>query len=141
MSNFDLILQTTLTPIALISGIGLLLLSMVNRYNHALDRTRQLLKEREEKKGVEVEKINQSIKLIYGRCRVIKNSILCLVSSVVFSGLLVFITALEGFTGASLSNIKGFLLLLSVGLVVLSTLLFVVDVLYSLNALRNEIET
>ena len=47
MSEFDPILQATLTPVALISGVGLLLLSMVNRYNHALDRTRQLLKERQ----------------------------------------------------------------------------------------------
>jgi hypothetical protein len=40
MSDFDQILRATLTSVALISGVGLLLLSMVNRFNHALDRTR-----------------------------------------------------------------------------------------------------
>ncbi len=141
MSDFDLILQTTLTPIALISGVGLILLSMVNRYNHAIDRIRELLKEKGVKGRIEAKKVDQEIQIIYGRCKILKNAIFCLSSSIVGSGLIVFFTALQGLTGFALDGARGFLLILSVGLVVVSTILFVVDILYSLAAIKNEVET
>src|SRR5262245_41198749 len=36
------LLQTSISPIALISGVGLLLLSMTNRLSHVIDRSRAL---------------------------------------------------------------------------------------------------
>ncbi|HEX3037169.1 MAG TPA: DUF2721 domain-containing protein [Thermodesulfobacteriota bacterium] len=119
----------------------MILLSMVSRYNHAIDRTRELLKEKEMKRGIEAEKIDQSIQIIYGRCKMLKNAIFCLSSSIVGSGLIVFFTALQGLTGFALDGVRGFLLILSVGLVVVSTILFVIDILYSLAAIKNEVET
>ena len=56
------------------------------------------------------------------------------------SGFIVFFTALQGLTGFALDGARGFLLILSVGLVV-STILFVMDILYSLAAIKNEVET
>jgi len=141
MSDFDRILQATLTPVALISGVGLLLLSMVNRYNHALDRTRQLLKDRQRDPEGKRTTIEQSIQIIYTRCKVMKNAILCMTSSILFSGSIIFTTTLEGLFGVVLDTIKGVFLLLSVGLVVAATMLFVVEVIYSLHAIRIDIET
>jgi len=141
MSDFDRILQATLTPVALISGVGLLLLSMVNRYNHALDRTRQLLKDRQRDPEGKRTTIEQSIQIIYTRCKVMKNAILCMTSSIFFSGSIIFTTTLEGLFGVVLGTVKGVFLLLSVGLVVAATMLFVVEVIYSLHAIRIDIET
>ncbi len=45
-AEFEGVLRAALTPVALISGVGLLLLSMINRYHHALNRVRQLMAER-----------------------------------------------------------------------------------------------
>jgi uncharacterized protein DUF2721 len=140
MSEFDPILQATLTPVALISGVGLLLLSMVNRYNHALDRTRQLLKERQQKHDGKRTTLEQSIQILYARCKIMKNAILCTTISIFFSGSIIFLTALEGLMGIVCSTVKGIFLLLSVGLIVGATVLFVVDVLYSLHAIRIDIE-
>ena len=140
MPDFGPILQATLTPVALISGVGLLLLSMVNRYNHAIDRIRQLLKERATRPANEHAKLNRAIEVIYGRCRVMKNAILCVGSSIVSTGAIVFATALEGFAGVDLPTVKGILLLVSVGLIVVAAILFVVEITYSLHALRLDLE-
>jgi hypothetical protein len=140
MSDFDPILQATLTPVALISGVGLLLLSMVNRYNHALDRTRQLLKERRCKHEGKSTTLEQSIQILFARCNIMKNAILCTTISIFFSGSIIFLTTLEGLLGVVFSTIKGVFLLLSVGLIVAATVLFVVDVVYSLHAIRIDIE-
>ena len=40
---FDAVVSNALTPITLISGVGLVMLCMTNRYNHTVDRIRQLL--------------------------------------------------------------------------------------------------
>lgn len=141
MADFHLTLQATLTPVALISGVGLFLLSMVNRYNHALDRTRLLLKDRHIEQDGERAKIERAIRVLYARCKIMKNAILCVTSSIFFSGFIVLITALEGFTGIVLSSIKGSLLLCSVVLVLVGAGFFIIDIFYSLHALRIDIET
>lgn len=139
LSDFQPILQATLTPIALISGVGLLLLSMVNRYNHAIDRVRQLLKERPARSIEELPTVEASIAVIFRRCRVMRNAILCVASSIVSSGAIVFVTAVEGFAGFDAYVFKALLLIVSIGLVVVAAILFVVEVTYSLHALEMEL--
>jgi len=69
-----------------------------------------------------------------------KNAILCTTISIFFSGSMIFLTALEGLIGVSFTAVKSLFLLFSVGLIVAATVLFVVDVLYSLHAIRIDIE-
>lgn len=138
MSDFSQLLQATLTPVALISGVGLLLLSMTNRYNHAIDRIRYLLKEKQQRPTADWHKVDQSIVIIFNRCKVMRKAILCVACSIVSSGAMVFATALEGLLPLQLGWIKALLLMGSVGLVVVASLLFVVEVTYSLKALNLE---
>ena len=42
MTSFNELLASALAPITLISGVGLLMLSMSARYNHATSRIRQI---------------------------------------------------------------------------------------------------
>ena len=140
MHDFAPILQATLTPVALISGVGLLLLSMTNRYNHAIDRVRQLLKERPHRHGEGLRKLERSIEIIYKRCRVMRNAILAIVLSIAASGVLVLLIALERILSVSFGEVKTLILVSSVGLIVVATMLFVIDVTYSLRALELEIE-
>ena len=140
MEDFSAVLQATLTPIALISGVGLLLLSMVNRYNHAIDRIRQLLREKGTRPEAERYKIEASVPVIYKRCKMMRNAILCVASSIAASGGIVFATALEGLAGVALFEVKAFLLIVSIALVVVAAVMFVVEVTYSLHALQIELE-
>lgn len=140
MQDFSHLLQSTLTPVTLISGVGLLLLSMTNRYNHALDRIRHLLKEKQLNPAADWSLVDQSIGIIYGRCRIMRKAILCVASSTVSSGAMVLVTALEGLTPLELGWLKALLLVVSIALVVVSSILFVIEVGYSLKAITLEIE-
>ena len=51
MEIFQDMLVNALTPITLISGVGLLMLCMTTRYNHATDRIRLLILFREDGVG------------------------------------------------------------------------------------------
>lgn len=140
MNNFSHLLQATLTPVTLISGVGLLLLSMTNRYNHALDRIRHLLKEKQLDPGADWSRVDLSIGIIYGRCRIMRKAILSVISSTVSSGGLILATAVEELSGVEMGWIKALLLVTSIALVVVACLLFVVEVGYSLRAITLEIE-
>jgi len=140
MGDYSHLLQATLTPVTLISGVGLLLLSMTNRYNHALDRIRHLLKEKQLDPGADWSRVDRSIDIIYGRCRIMRKAILCVISSTVSSGALILITALEELLVVDLGWLKALLLITSIGLVVAACLMFVVEVGYSLRAITLEID-
>ena len=64
MVEFSATLSDALAPVTLISGVGLLLVSMSARYCHATSRIRQLLAERKEESEDFHEEIDQSIDLI-----------------------------------------------------------------------------
>lgn len=133
--EFHSTLAAALTPITLISGVGLLLLSMTNRYSHATDRVRQLLRERASCAPEEREFHEEAIALIFRRAELLKNAILCVALSAAVSGGLVLVTVIEGLTGARLGEFKAGLLVSAVGLIVVSTVYFVIEVSSSLKAL------
>ena len=71
MLSYSVTLSDALTPITLISGVGLLLLAMTARYNYTTDRVRALLKERRQKAPVIDPVLEKAIRLTYERlhCR------------------------------------------------------------------------
>lgn len=70
--NLISILQTAIGPVILISGIGLLLLSMTNRLGRVIDRARDLA-EREKKSGHHIQK---QLTILWERARLLRLSIL-----------------------------------------------------------------
>ena len=91
MVEFSATLSDALAPVTLISGVGLLLVSMSARYCHATSRIRQLLAERKEESEDFHEEIDQSIDLIYKRASLLKTGILTLMISAAFSSLQVLV--------------------------------------------------
>lgn len=132
--DFSLVLSAALTPITLISGVGLLLLSMSARYAHTTDRVRQLLRTKEMTGGDNPE-LEEAIELIFHRAALLKKAILFVVLSAAFSGLLVLASVVESMFGVPMEMLKNILLLTSVGLIVLSTIFFALEVNTSLKAL------
>ena len=88
---FQEVLSSALTPITLISGVGMLILCMTNRYSHCMDRIRGLVKIRTQGlKALRVEPdIDREIRLIYRRARWLRFSMLAITLSSGCSGLLV----------------------------------------------------
>ena len=135
MVEFSATPSDALAPVTLISGVGLLLVSMSARYCHATSRIRQLLAERKEESEDFHEEIDQSIDLIYKRASLLKTGILTLMISAAFSSLQVLVIVIERLFSLDLSLMKSTMLLASVIFIVISSCIYVSEVQVSVKAL------
>jgi hypothetical protein len=91
------VLQVAIGPVILISGVGLLLLTLTNRYGRTIDRARQLVHELRELAGTDRQRLEAQIEILYHRARLLRLSILLGGVSVLLVSLLItvlFLTAL-----------------------------------------------
>ena len=132
--DFASILSSALTPITLISGVGLLLMAMSARYAQACDRVRENLRQQGRSPDFDPG-IEGRLILNYRRAELLRKAILFVVLSAASSGLLVLASTLEGLFGVDLLIAKHVLLLCCVGLIVVSTIFFALEVTTSLKAL------
>jgi len=94
------VLQVAIGPVILISGVGLLLLTMTNRLGRAIDRARLLKAELSERGDEEHEQVLAQLAIIYRRARVIRLTIILAALSVLLAAALIivlFVTALLHF--------------------------------------------
>jgi len=99
MSFAELIptLQTAVSPVILISGIGLLLLSMTNRFGRVIDRARSVAEAGRRAEAGQEPRFKGQLKLLHRRAELLRRAITLAVYSVLCAALLVvtvFITAL-----------------------------------------------
>lgn len=97
------ILQLAISPVILISAVGLLLLTLNNRLAQSIARARLLIKERESVTGEEQAGVDYQINVITHRANLIRWSIVFIAGSALASACLIialFISALFGFEGA-----------------------------------------
>jgi uncharacterized membrane protein YqjE len=133
-------LRDAIGPVILISGVGLLLLTMTNRLGRAIDRARLLKRELPERTGREREQTLAQVEIIYRRARLIRMSILLAAISVLLAAALIitlFVTALlqwQQGTLASLIFIGSMISLFG------SMIAFIWDINLSLHALKLELE-
>jgi hypothetical protein len=91
------VLQVAIAPVILISGVGLLLLSLTNRFGRAVDRSRQLLKEMRESRETDRPGLARQVEVLFRRARLIRLAIILATLSVLLAALLIivlFLTAL-----------------------------------------------
>ncbi len=136
--EFIQFLQACITPVALISGVGLLLLSITNRLGRTIDRTRQLVAELNNGKVKKPREKETEIRILYKRSRYLRNSIAAMVISVISSSLIIpnlfFMTLLE----VDLRIIGYPLFVISILSILISSVYFFIDVRLSLHALKLE---
>ena len=72
------ILSASIAPVIVISGVGLLLLSMTNRYSRVIDLARDLLKDLESimDHSSRREKLVEQVRIIYRRARILRRAII-----------------------------------------------------------------
>jgi hypothetical protein len=134
------VLQTAIGPMILISGLGLILLTMTNRLGRAIDRARILAAELancpKEKKG----RIVSQLTILWRRARLIRASITFASLSALSSAVLIivlFFTALEKLELAGLIiTVFIFSMMTLIGALVL----FILDINQSLTALKFELQ-
>ena len=140
MEIFQDMLVNALTPITLISGVGLLMLCMTTRYNHATNRIRQLMAKRDSAEASLEPDIDAEIEIIYLRASLLRKGVLSVAVSAVFSALLVTISVSSRFLNVDMSTLEGITLVAAITLIVISSLLFSAEISLSLKALGLAIE-
>jgi len=134
------LLQTAIGPIVLISGVGLLLLTMTNRLGHVIDRARIISGQVAGLDGPQRERKVAQLAVLWRRARIIRLSIILTATSALCAAILIvmlFLTAVLGWDSAWLI---GTLFVLGMGSLIASLLLFIQDLNLSLAALYLEIE-
>lgn len=132
-------LQLSISPVILISGIGLIILSLTNRFGRIVDRTRQLSVEYRSSSNIDQERILSELKILTLRAKVIRNSNLLAVLSVLLISFIII-----GLFGSTLYHFDMTYLLIilfisSIISLILSLGLFIYDLDLSLKALWIEL--
>ena len=133
------VLQTAIGPVILISGVGLLLLSMTNRLSRVIDRARNLLAVSESQAGPTKQKTLAQIDILWSQAKLIRLSILFAAISLLCAALLIiilFITALFGIEDAWLLSI---IFIACLGSLIASLIVFITDINRSLSAFKVEL--
>jgi len=133
------ILQVSIGPVILISGIGLLLLTLTNRLGRIVDRSRILFLEMQKEESPDRQHIPPQIQILLRRGKLVRQSILYAAVSVLFATILViviFITALLKLENAWL--IAGLFICCMLSLM-FSLIYFIKDINLSLDALKMEV--
>jgi hypothetical protein len=140
LSELIPVLQVAIGPVILISGVGLLLLTLTNRYGRAIDRSRQLVQEMGSLAGGERERLARQVEILYRRARLIQVSVImaaiCLLLVTVLISVL-FFTALFKLEDGLLVTI---IFIACMASLIVSLLAFIREVQLSLHALKLELE-
>jgi len=132
-------LQTAISPVVLISGIGLLLLSMTNRFGRSTDRARSLLAERHDTQASERRSIDAQIRILFKRSRIMLIAISLALSSILFAALLIAVLFLNIVLHAPLETVVVILFALCLLALIASITFFIMDISLSLQALKKEL--
>jgi hypothetical protein len=133
------ILQVAIGPVILISGVGLLLLTMTNRFGRIIDRTRQLSRELRSAQSPEPGRIVAQLDILLARARIVRGAIAAASVSVLLAAILIivmFIGALFKLPSAAL--VVG-LFTCCLAFLIGSLVLFIREVNLSLRALFLEV--
>ena len=134
------ILANTISPIVLISGVGILLMVISNRITHVIDRTRQLALYLDKEEGTKLSTLQGEIKIMMQRAHILRISIISLCISILSSSLLLICVLLEAFDDGVYHYAGSFLLIVSVVGIAIATAALLIDVVNSLRALKMDIE-
>lgn len=131
--------QLSIGPVILISGVGLIILSLTNRFGRIVDRTRQLSVEYRSASGADLHRILSELKILTVRARVIRGSNVAAVLSV----LLVSLIIISLFWSAQYNFNIGYLIVTlfisSIISLIVALSLFIYDLELSLKALWIEL--
>ncbi len=133
------VLQMAIGPVILISGVGLLLLTLTNRYGRTIDRSRQLVRELRELAGADRERLEGQIEILYRRARLIRLSILLAGVSVLLASVLIIVLFLTALLKLEVGLLISLLFIACMVALSGSLAAFIRDINLSLGALKLEL--
>jgi hypothetical protein len=141
MSLADLIptLELAVGPVILISGVGLLLLSMTNRFGRVIDRSRILTEDLRRAPSAVRPKVMAQLQILARRARIIRIEIALGILSVLCAAVLIISLFLGALLGLGMATWIVFLFVLCMLCLIASLMLFMSDIGLSLKALWLEL--
>lgn len=141
MSLADLIptLQLAVGPVILISGVGLILLSMTNRFGRVIDRSRILTEDLRRAPRSARAKVLAQVRILARRARIVRAGIALAALSVLFAAILVISLFLGALLQLGMVTLIVVLFILCMLSLIASLILFMSDVSLSLRALWLEL--
>jgi hypothetical protein len=133
------ILQIAIGPVILISGIGLLLLSMTNRFGRVIDRSRQLARVLDTAKDTDRDLVISQIEILSTRALLVRQSITLATVSVLCAAVLVITLFLGAVFRWEVGILVAILFICCMGCLIGSLLAFLRDINLSLAALKLEV--
>ncbi len=133
-------LRDAVGPVILISGVGLLLLTMTNRLGRAIDRARTMTQELATQTGRERAQTQAQVDIIYRRAKLIRWSILFAVVSALLAAVLVMILFLAAWFRCDLAWLVVVIFFSCLVSLCVSLLALMGDINLSLHALKLELE-
>ena len=138
LSELIPLLQVAIGPVILISGVGLLLLSLTNRFGRAVDRSRQLVRELRAATPDVQPRLTGQIEVLYRRARLIQIAIILGAASVLCAALLIMALFFTALLKLELAVLIILLFLCCLASLIACLVAFILDIHLSLRALRLE---
>jgi hypothetical protein len=134
------LLQVAVGPVILISGVGLLLLSMTNRFGRLIDRSRQLARELHTAGEDERVGLVAQVRILTARARLVRLAIALATTSLLLAALLIILLFLAALFGLELAVVLSLVFIACMACLIGSLLVFLRDINVSLHAFKLEIE-
>lgn len=134
------LIQLSITPVILISGLGALVISMTNRMGRIVDRTRTLAGLARQAGVEERRHVEHQLRILFRRAKLMRLALTLVVSSMFVSGLLIMLMFLSALSGLDVAPVILGAFLVSVVLMLGGLAAFVADLWVSLAALNAEVE-
>lgn len=134
------VLQVAIGPVILISGVGLLLLTMTNRLGRAIDRARQLAGKLQGPSDADRNHVVVQVTTIYRRARLLRLTIALAGTSVLLASVLIIALFLSVLMKRDYGLAISLIFIACMGSLIGSLVTFIYDIHLSLVALRLELK-
>ena len=130
------VLQLAIGPVILISGVGLLLLTLTNRFGRMLDRSRTIIREISEggQSPAAVANLNVQVEILHRRARILRWSITLAAVTVLGAAVLILGLFIAAWWKVNLAGSLVVIFCITVLALIGSTLAFIGDMNLSLQA-------
>ena len=140
INNLTMILQASIAPCVLISGLGLLVLSMTNRLARPIERIRLLCHELRRANDNEKVFLREQINILYKRCHILQRALALTTASIFFLSIIILtLFTMHVFT-LNFTFVVEWFFAISLICLISSVLFFMQDIRMSLHSVKIEME-
>ncbi len=133
------ILQLSIAPMILISGVGMVMLSMSNRFGRLIDRSRQLTQSLRGASGDERDRMLAQLRILWLRAKIVRTGIALANVSALLAALLIINLFLGALFDLRIANVIVTLFVFCLLCLISALILFIADINLSLRALGLEL--